>query len=525
MSTTINKISDCSVKILLLGILFWSNTGFTQKILWEKTWGGKQSEYLFDMIPTADYGFLLAGSSLSGKTGDLNAEKISNMDAWLWKMKENSDPEWQLRLGGDGTDLLKSIDGTNDGGFILGMTSTSGKSGDKSSESNGGQDLWIVKLNAARAIEWQSSFGGSGNDDLVLVKQLQDGGYIIGATTQSSASGDKKSSTQGGKDLWILRLDIHGHLLWQKSYGGSYEEEMVSIIETQDKGFLIGANSNSPMSTDKGAAGFGMRDFWLIKLDGKGAEKWQRVFGGSQDDALTQIQELEDGNILIGGSSNSDISGNKTVSANTASDFWLLKIDQNATVLWQKSYGEAQTNLLTSVLIDKKGNYLLGGYGISKVKGKIKYQYMGIQINPDGEQLWQKSISSTGIDILRKTVQTRDGGFVFAGTSDGKPNANKAAQKGRNDFWIVKVKKESKEEERLKIEAVPNPTAGYTNVIIGFDYKKGDLQLIDVKGRILYQTGIEYQTIAVDLAPYPQGVYFIKVRTDEGDASVKIIRK
>ncbi len=511
--------------LLFYCFLLCGGCGFAQKVQWEKTLGGKESEYLFDMIPTADYGFLLAGSSLSGKTGDLKSEKTGNMDAWLWKMKENSDPEWQLRLGGDGTDLLKSVFATADGGFVLGITSTSGKTGDKQEETRGGKDLWIVKLNAARQVQWQRSYGGEGDDDLVVIKQLRDGGYIVGSTSQSNALGDKTSAGQGGKDLWILRLDSQGNIIWQKTYGGRYEDELVSVLETKDKGLLIGANSNSPMSMDKGAESFGMRDFWLIKLDEKGSERWQRIFGGNQDDVLSEIHELEDGSYLVGGTSNSEVSGNKTVSSNNSSDFWLLKLDSNATVIWQKSYGEAQSNLLTSVIDDQKGNYLLGGFGINTVKGELKYQYLGIQVNSDGDQVWDKHISSSGVDILRKAVQTRDGGFVFAGTSDGKPNASKEVNKGRNDFWIVKLKKEEQETERLKVEALPNPTAGYTNVIIGFQYKKGDLQLIDVKGRILYQTPIEYQTIPVDLGPYPQGVYFVKVRTDEGEGSVKIIRK
>ncbi len=525
MNIIINKIKNCiSASLAVMFFLLTINV-FSQKVLWEKTLGGKQSEYLYDMIPTADYGFLLAGSSFSGKTGDLHTDKIGNMDAWLWKMKENSDLEWQLRLGGDGTDVLKSVFATADGGFILGMTSTSGQSGDKKSISQGGNDLWVVKLNAARIEEWQCSFGGDGDDDMVVIKQLKDGGYIIGANSNSGFSGDKKQASQGGQDIWILRLDSKGQLLWQKNYGGIYQDQIASIIETQDKGFLIGASSNSPMSQDKGAESFGMRDFWIIKIDDKGAEKWQRVFGGNQDDILTEIQELEDGNYLVGGSSNSELSGNKTVSSNNSSDFWLINVDKNATVYWQKSYGEAQTNVLSSMLIDQKGNYLLGGYGVNTVKDEKKYQFMGIQIDSEGEQIWDRKISSSGVDILRKTIQTRDGGFVFAGTSDGTANAVKEAHKGRNDFWIVKVKKEEKEEERLKIEALPNPTAGYTNVIIGFEYKKGDIQLIDVKGRVMYQSRIEYQTIPLDLGPYPRGVYFVKVRTDEGEGSVKVIRK
>ncbi|WP_410879301.1 hypothetical protein [Myroides sp. DW712] len=209
---------------VLLFVLLTTTLGFSQKVVWEQTLGSTHAEYLFDVLPTADYGFLLAGSSLSDKGGDLQAARRGNIDAWLWKMKEDGTQEWQYRLGGDGNDYLHSICHTRDGGFLLGITSTSGKSGDKTQENKGKEDLWLVKLNAAKTIEWQKTYGGIGTEEIVKLIALKGGDYVVLANSNSIVSGDKAVPYYGGMDLWILRLNNQGTLLWQKSYGGAYND-------------------------------------------------------------------------------------------------------------------------------------------------------------------------------------------------------------------------------------------------------------------------------------------------------------
>src|SRR5690554_1419438 len=98
---------------------------YSQKLEWEQSYGGIHPEYLQDAIPTFDYGFILAGSSVSGKTGNKNQENYGNLDYWIWKMSEHGAQQWQKSFGGSGRDLLYSISHTYDGGFILGGSSDS----------------------------------------------------------------------------------------------------------------------------------------------------------------------------------------------------------------------------------------------------------------------------------------------------------------------------------------------------------------------------------------------------------------
>ena len=134
------------MKKKLLFLLFGMSafSGYSQKVVWEKTIGGEHSEYLFDMVPTLDYGFLLAGSSLSDKSGLKSQKSQGNLDYFLWKMDKNGEEEWQLSFGGEGQDILKSIYPTTDMGYILGGYSNSGKSDSKFSENKGKNDIWIM---------------------------------------------------------------------------------------------------------------------------------------------------------------------------------------------------------------------------------------------------------------------------------------------------------------------------------------------------------------------------------------------
>ncbi len=176
-------------KLYLLQILFlFSFLTNAQDILWEKSYGGKHADYLFDVQATADYGFILAGSSLSNKTGNKTDDNHGDLDYWVWKMNEKGDLDWQKSIGGSGFDLLQSIKNTKDGGFILAGTSNSSNDFQKKDTCKGVSDFWIIKLDAKGEEQWQKTIGGSGQDELITAFQTKDGGYMLGGSSSSSPS-------------------------------------------------------------------------------------------------------------------------------------------------------------------------------------------------------------------------------------------------------------------------------------------------------------------------------------------------
>src|SRR5690606_33146887 len=144
----------------------------------------------------------------------------------------------------DGADLLQKITPTDDTGYLLAGTSNSGIGGAKSEESRGKNDLRLIKINAKGATEWEQTVGCSGDDKLMSVTRLDDG-YIVGAASNSPVSGEKTDKSKGGMDIWLIRLDKTGKILWQKTYGGFYNDEVKKILPTES-GFVVLSESNSP---------------------------------------------------------------------------------------------------------------------------------------------------------------------------------------------------------------------------------------------------------------------------------------
>lgn len=537
---------------LLIASLLAVTSLQAQDILWERSYGGKHAEYLFDAIPTADYGFILAGSSISNKNGNKSEANKGDLDYWIWKMDEKGTPEWQKSFGGSGVDILYSVRITNDGGFILAGTSSSNKSEDKKDDSKGQEDFWIIKLDAKGKELWQRTIGGVSQEKLLSITPTKDGGYIIGGSSSSNKTlADSKGkvdefgkteNSRGNLDYWIVKLDSDGKKEWDKTLGGRYYDELKSIEQTQDEGFILGGYSNSPVSGDKTEANIGQGDYWIVKLNKDGVLQWQRTLGGDKDDNLFALTQTKDNGFIVGGSSNSSATDAKSETSKNGSDFWILKLDEIGNIQWQETYDYGKYDMLSSIVENVDGTFLIGGYAQSESKSKSTNtkglkttkkdeeginDYIALKIKANGEEIWTQTIGSNGDEVLKKLFEMRDGGYLLAGTSNGTISRDKNSMKGGNDFWIVKLKdKDKKDNEKQNIEAIPNPALSYTNAIIGYEYKDGTVTLYDLNGRSLQTIKVEGErTVPINLSGLPQGVYIIEVKTDVSKDGVKVIKK
>jgi len=514
-----------------IGLLFLFSVScinsYSQDILWEKSFGGKQAEYLLDAIPTPDYGFILAGSSLSDKSGNKEAARKGNYDYCLWKIRENGDIDWQKSFGGSKNDMLISAQATKDGGYILAGTSDSPISSDKTESVIGQQDLWILRLDAAGNLLWQKTIGGLAEEQLACVVQTSDGGFVIGASSASDKYVAKNSESnkntiykdadsRGNLDYWVIKLNKSGTLEWQKTMGGNYLDQLRSIAQTSDGNYLVGGVSNSGLGFEKNQKNEGENDFWLMKLDPKGNLIWQQTYGGKGDDQLYTILQTSDKNYVVAGNTNG-----ATPKGNSpqGSDFMLLKLDESGAVLWEKLYSNGTDDVLTNLVKNKDETLLLCGYsrGNSKKKTEGTESYKVIKIDNNGEELWRKNVDKKGKNVLNKAIETRDGGYVLAGTNSDSVTS---------DFWVVKLKDLKKPEVvKATVELYPNPATSYTNVIIGFDYTSGTASLYDLAGRQLQSFAITSRTVPVDLSGLPEGIYIINIATDNGHEGVKVIKQ
>ncbi len=197
-----------------------------QEILWEKTLGGTHAEYLNDAIATPDYGFIVAGSTLSKKAAKDHKKNAGDFDYFIAKLNEHGDLEHSTTFGGSKTDRLQSIYRTHDGGTILVGTSNSPVSGDKTLPCLGQMDIWLIKLGIEGNLQWQKVLGGLGMDKAELVLNTQDGGFLIGGSSASSVYKNeaqtnkdliyKSEKSRGNLDYWLVKLKQDGNLAWQK---------------------------------------------------------------------------------------------------------------------------------------------------------------------------------------------------------------------------------------------------------------------------------------------------------------------
>jgi hypothetical protein len=435
----------CKVTFLLL---FLFTCSFSQEIELQNTIGGSGNDGLKSIQQTFDGGYILGGYSNSNVSGDKTETCIGGNDYWIVKIDSLWNIQWQNTIGGDASDVLSGVKQTADGGYILGGYSNSGISGDKTEAivgTFGYGDFWIVKTDSIGNIQWQNTIGGNSIEILNAIQQTNDGGFIFGGRSDSNISGDKTESPFGFSDYWIVKTDSIGNIQWQRTIGGSSYDVLQSIEQTNDGGYILGGSSSSGISGNKTVNGDGFYDYWIIKVDSIGTIQWQNSIGGSSNDNLYSLKQTTDGGYILGGESNSIISGDKTENSFISSDYWIVKLNQFGIIQWQNTIGGSDWDVLNSIHQTIDEGYILGGYSFSSISGDKTenslgdYDYWIVKIDTFGNIQWQNTIGGGGYDMLTYIQQTNNGGFILGGTSLSNISSDKIENCSFSDFWIIQL--------------------------------------------------------------------------------------
>ena len=521
-------------EIILIFILL-NSAVFAQNTLWKHKIGGEYADYLFDAIPTLDYGFLMVGGTLSDKSGDVKSN-AGDFDCFISKLNEDGDTEWTKVLGGKQTDVAKVITDTYDGGYIIGAISNSGISGNKTSPNIGANDIWLIKMDFNGNITWQKTLGGLANEFISDIVKTQDGGFLIVAGSNSDDMGNeamnythpdlilKTGENNGNTDYWLVKLDSNGDLQWQKTFGSRYKDVLIKAIELPDRSIIIAGNSNSLKNNIKNTDNIGLTDWWVLRISEQGNIIWQKLFGTEGDDHLTSLTKTKDNNLLLGGY----FGENK--GKNHSSDFALIKIDFSGNMIWQNTYDKGANDFLTDILQNPDGSLILSGYTEAKpnlVNKKIALKkgiedFLILKTDDKGNELWSVAKGTSKKEVLRRSIVTRDGGYVLMGSSmPHKPHG-----KNNADFLILKLRDKDKPlHEKLPLETIPNPAVTHTSVVIGKNYEKGILKVVDISGKTVIQKDLKgSRLIPLDMRHLPVGVYIINVEVDDLKNSLKVIK-
>lgn len=316
-------------------------------IQWKKTYGGTGDDKAFSVQITPDGGYIV-GCTSNSIDGDIIGNH-GDYDIWIAKLTSDGEIQWQKSLGGNGDDEIGSIQKTNDGGYII----TGG---------NGASDLWVIKLSVTGDVQWQKGYGGSDYEFGDAIIQTTDGGYALTGYSYS-VNGDVIGGNANG-NLWVLKLSNTGTLEWQKSYGGSGEDIGADLKQTTDGGFII--VGLSPSSDGNLTVNHGQEDFWVLKLTTTGALEWQKSLGGSGDDWGLSIFQTADGGYLTGGFSSSndwDVTGHHGTTE--SSDYWLAKLSISGSLQWEQSYGGSAGQSAFSLLPTLDGGAIMAGTSAS----------------------------------------------------------------------------------------------------------------------------------------------------------------
>jgi len=384
-------------------------------------------------------------------------KQISTIDSGsVGQMLLNDDPEieWNVTIGGVNRDFCMSMKETNDKGYIItGFTESFGK---------GKMDVWLVKTDKDGNEQWSHTFGSENDEWGAWVDQTSDGGYII-----AGGIGDHEADKA---DMWVIRTDGYGNIIWNKTYGGDSNDWANSVESTNDGGYIIVGGTNSfgvgdfdiwlvkldsdgdkewdktygniyynfgqaVLQTDDGGfilisegdTGFdNIVDYsiWLIKTDLQGNEEWSNILGGEYSDAGYGLQHTTDGGFII--------TGCTSTFQEILLDALLIKTDSQGKMAWNKIYYRSQLDTGDYVQQTIDGGYIITGIadlGIWSENSDI----WTFKTDENGNKIWEVILGGIKNDEGKFVGQTSDGGFVIGGNTDSYGS-------GDTDIWLVKIK-------------------------------------------------------------------------------------
>jgi len=500
-----------------------------QEVVWQKDIKSSTQDFLSQVTTTIDQQYLITGSSIQSRTlRQAQGTQNNGYDFHLVKLNQQGEEVWEKYFSGQNHDFLSATVATQEDGFLLCGTSFSNAGLDKKDNSKGGSDLWLIRINEFGDELWQKTLGTAQDEEAKAVIQTTDFGFFVAGNTQNAPKG------YGSKDVIVSKLDKNGKELSQIILGGKGLDEVEKMIPTLDGGALLGMYSRSNAGGSKKTENFGEGDYYIIKLNKEGKVEWEKNYGGKDDDHLRTLAMTSTG-YLIGGESRSERSGNKTVGIEEGTDVWLISLNDRGEELWQKSYNFKNRDVLMGMNViqrkdereknkDLTQGILLGGY--TQAEGRIEAEdetFWILYLDQNGNEQWRKHVkgeSRKKEERLSDIKLNRDGSIILAGTS--------AEELGKENWKIVKLGDKQLDQliEKQDIKIYPNPVSDYCYVEIGMEFKEADITIYDMGGRQLQSLKTKNKVTKINTQNLIQGAYLITIKTDANKtANAKLIKK
>ncbi len=411
-----------------------------QQLKKQINFGGSGTDNAMDLIKTADNNLIVIGSSSSGKSGDKNSDGFGDLDFWIVKCTPKGKILWQQTYGGDQVDEPRTILETENRDLVIAGNSMSGVSGNKKTPLIGKADFWVLRLDKEGNLLWQKSFGKKDVSTLSKMIPLSNGNFLLSGYTwiePSSVPGSKKVRYE----YWLITIDGLGNMISEKTLGGNHDDMLETTTQLRNKDILLTGFSLSGATGDKSEPNLGDFDFWTIALNEElSTIKWQKTTGTDKDDRPSDIVETQNG-VFVGGASPMNVPGQ------ALSNYYLCQFDADGAFKKSIRYGGDENDYLSTLTLTSDGGFLIGGVSQSGISGDKSEKCFGIfdvwamKCDASGKLLWDKTIGGNQFETISKIIPFKRKCYILVIQSESGNTGNLTKPgKGGYDYVLVYLK-------------------------------------------------------------------------------------
>jgi len=522
------------MRYFLLAVSLFFFTGdvsaqFYSKAIWQKCLGGTDQDIGYSIIQARDGGFVMAGWTMS-KDGDVTGIHDTQWgDGWIVKLSASGNLEWEKCLGGTYRDVFNSVVQTSDGGFVAAGYTESNDGDVTGNHGYNNPDAWVVKLDSAGKLLWQKCFGTKAYEKANSIVETADGGFILAGSTDSI-------STHGaGGDVFVAKLNSNGDLEWQKIYGGNDVDVAVSILQTYDGGYVFAGTTASSNGDVKGLhnPGLGFNDIWVVKINSTGTIIWQKCLGGSRSDKAGGIIQTSDSGLVVCGtveSKDGDVSGKNEFGV---TDGWVAKLSASGDIIWKKCIGGNGDDVLNAIIRTNDGGFAVGGETNTNddpvaLGNDGIADFWTVKLDPQGNVQWGRCFGSPEGDEALAIIQTTDGALLEAGYTESNGDYVKGFHgPSSSDAWVIKYT-ESSGVHSVAPEIEPTLFPNPANNIINLDAVPAtvtEVNVINVMGETVMKLHKpDSPGFSLDLSKLNPGTYYIRFSSPNSVVTKKIVK-